>query len=519
MDGIFGGKNPTVNIRDFQWKTFSPMQLNMDGWGSNPKYPHILGEPATSINRTYLKLKSKLMPYTYSIAHQAVNGLPMIRPMFSEEANSYTLGKATQYQFMFGPVLLVAPIYQNTKADKNGNDIRNGIYLPQGTWFDYFSGEKYEGNRIINSFDAPVWKLPVFVKAGAIIPMANPNNNPSEIDAHLRIYEIYPFGKAEFNEYDDDGRTQAYLKGEGVTTRIVSELDAKNSLTVTIEPAQGNFDGFVKEKRTELKINVSREPKKISAKQGKKTIKLNRVNSSADFHLFENVYYYNEKPDLNQFATKGSAFEAVEIIKNPQLWIKTETADITHAPLIVKITDVKLNPIDKQLVKTGALSAPQNAAVNDSNRTAYTVKPTWNAAINADYYEIDFNGMRYSTIKDTELLFEDLAPETDYDFALRAVNRSVASEWAKFTAQTKANPLELAIQGISAETTCKNQGGQGINKLFDFDEPNQWHTDWSNTNAVPFDIVIDLNTVNQLEKMHYLPRSNGMNGILYRGSG
>lgn len=64
MDGIFGGKHTPVNVRDFQWKTFSPMQLNMDGWGSNPKYPQALGEPSASINRWYLKLKSRLMPYT-----------------------------------------------------------------------------------------------------------------------------------------------------------------------------------------------------------------------------------------------------------------------------------------------------------------------------------------------------------------------------------------------------------------------------------------------------------------------
>ena len=64
MDGIFGGKNAVVNIRDFQWKTFTPMQLNMDGWGANEKYPHALGEPATSINRWYLKMKSELLPYT-----------------------------------------------------------------------------------------------------------------------------------------------------------------------------------------------------------------------------------------------------------------------------------------------------------------------------------------------------------------------------------------------------------------------------------------------------------------------
>ena len=92
MDGIFGGKNPAVNIRDFQWKTWTPMELNMDGWGSNEKYPHALGEPATSINRMYLKLKSELMPYAYSFAKEAVDGMPIIRAMFLEFPNRYKSG-------------------------------------------------------------------------------------------------------------------------------------------------------------------------------------------------------------------------------------------------------------------------------------------------------------------------------------------------------------------------------------------------------------------------------------------
>ena len=129
MDGIFGGKNLSVNIRDFQWKTFTPMQLNMDGWGSNPKYPQALGEPATSINRSYLKLKSMLLPYTYSCAHEAVTGKPLMRAMFLDDSNDYTHSSATRYQYMYGPSFLVAPIYQNTAADKEGNDVRNGIYL------------------------------------------------------------------------------------------------------------------------------------------------------------------------------------------------------------------------------------------------------------------------------------------------------------------------------------------------------------------------------------------------------
>ena len=133
---------------------------NMDGWGANEKYPHVFGEPATSINRWYLKLKSELIPYAYSIAEESVSGMPMVRAMFLEYPNPYTLGKATQYQFLFGPSFLVAPVYQETNADKEGNDIRHGIYLPEGQWIDYFTGDLYEGGKIYNCFDAPSGNCP-----------------------------------------------------------------------------------------------------------------------------------------------------------------------------------------------------------------------------------------------------------------------------------------------------------------------------------------------------------------------
>lgn len=170
MDGIFGGKNFKVNIRDFQWKTWTPMELNMDGWGSNEKYPHALGEPATSINRLYLKLKSELMPYAYSIAKEAVDGLPMIRAMFLEYPNSHTLGNATQYQFTYGPSFLVAPIYQETAVDEAGNDIRNNIYLPQGTWIDYFTGEKFEGTELSTILKHPYGNFLFLLKVVLLFP-------------------------------------------------------------------------------------------------------------------------------------------------------------------------------------------------------------------------------------------------------------------------------------------------------------------------------------------------------------
>ena len=422
MDGIFGGKNPAVNIRDFQWKTWTPMELNMDGWGSNEKYPHALGEPATSINRMYLKLKSELMPYAYSFAKEAVDGMPIIRAMFLEFPNDYTMGSATKYQYMYGTDFLVAPIYQNTKADAEGNDIRNGIYLPEGEWIDYFTGEKYEGGRVINNFAAPLWKLPVFVKNGAIIPMTNPNNNVSEINKGLRIYEMYPNKHTMTVEYDDDGITEAYKDGKGVTTFIESNVTPKNEVLITVHRTQGNFDGFVKEKATEFRINVTEKPKAISAKAGKSKIKLTEVASLEQFQNGQNVYFYDAAPNLNKFATPGSEFEKVTIVKNPQLLIKLAPMDVTTNQINVTVSGFRYAPADTYRVTSGSLTAPK-AEVTAENTEAYTLKPTWTPVANADYYEIELNGILYSTIKDTELLFEGLEAETTYDFKIRAVNK------------------------------------------------------------------------------------------------
>ena len=516
MDGIFGGKNPVINIRDFQWKTFTPMQLNMDGWGANEKYPHALGEPAASINRNYLKLKSELLPYSYSVAKEALQGLPIIRAMFLAYPNNYTKGKATQYQYLYGPSFLVAPVYQATKPDEKGNDIRDGIYLPEGTWIDYFTGEKYEGNRIINNFDVPLWKLPVFVKNGAVIPLANPNNHVSDINKDLRVFEFYPAGKSIFTSYDDDGVTEAYKLGKGVSTVIETAVNGKTA-AINIHTTKGEFTGFTKQKSTELKINVTEKPQLVSATAGSRRIKLKEVHSIADFSKSENAYYYNPAPDFNQFATKGSDFEKVAIIKNPQVLIKLAPVDITLDVISVEIQGFVFEPADKEKVKKGTLSAPLNVKISDKNNSAYSLKPNWTAISNADYYEIDFKGMNYSTIRDTTLLFDGLSPDTDYSFKIRSVNKEGYSDWATFSGKTKPNPLQFAIHGIVAETTAKNQESEGIENLFDFDESNLWHTVWG-TKSVPFDVVLDLKSVNQLEKINYVPRSGRGNGVLLKGT-
>lgn len=517
MDGIFGGENAIVNTRDFQWKTWTPMELNMDGWGSNEKYPHAMGEPATSINRMYLKLKSALLPYAYSFAKEAVDGLPLIRAMFLECPNTYTWGKATQYQYMYGSEFLVAPVYRNTKADAEGNDIRNGIYLPEGEWIDYFSGTIYTGGCVINNFDAPLWKLPVFVKRGAIIPMTTPNNHVSEIDKALRIYEVYPYGHSSFTEYDDDGVTEAYRDGKGVTTFIESEVTAKGDAVITVHSTQGDFDGFVKEKVTEFRINVSEKPKSLAAKIGNSKVKLTEVASMDEFQNGENVYYYDAAPNLNLFATPGSEFSKTVITKNPQVCIRLSKTDITTQAVTVTVGGFRYESVDSYHQTSGTLTAPK-AQVTDDNAEAYSLKATWEKVPNADFYEIEYNGMIYSTIRDTEMEFDELKVETTYTFKIRAVNKDGHSEWSEFTGTTKIDPLEYAIRGIKGETNAPRDEECDIKYMFNFTELGEmWFTEYEK-NAVPFDIIIDLRSINQLDKFHYLCRRNYGNGTMLKGT-
>lgn len=516
MDGIFGGRNLAVNTRDFQWKTFSPMELNMDGWGSNEKYPHALGEPATSINRWYLKLKSEIMPYAYSIAHEAVDGMPMIRAMMLEWPNAYTLGTATRYQYMYGPWFLVAPVYQQTAADDEGNDIRDGIYLPEGEWIDYFSGEMYEGGRVINNYEAPLWKLPLFVRNGAVIPMTNPNNNVSQIDRTLRIYEIYPSGHTSFTEYDDDGTTEAYRRGEFATTSIESEA-VGDRVTVTIHPSEGDFAGFERMKRTELRINVTAEPDGVKAYVDGRRVKLQEAASAEEFAAADNAWYYEPAPDMNRFATAGSEFADVKVVKNPVLHVRLAAADVTSSEQRVVVDGFVFAPEDHMLTRHGALQTPV-LTTPDDNVEAYAVTPVWTAVENADYYEIEFDSMLYSTVRSTELLFADLEAETDYTFRVRAVNADGVSDWGEQTLRTKVNPLEFAITGITGTSSAAAQGGAGINRLFDFVEAGDvWHTLY-NTKAVPFELTIDLHTVNTLDRFDYLPRLDSGNGTILEGS-
>lgn len=483
LDGIFGGKNLPVNVRDYQWKAFSPIEMNMDGWGANEKYPHALGERAEAINRTYLKLKASLMPYTYSIAYEAaVGGQPMLRPLsygVADGAQRQKIDNLTKYEYLYGPAFVVAPIYQDTRMDEEGNDIRNGIYLPEGRWLDPYTNRFIEGGCIVNSYPAPLDRLPYFVREGSIIPYTAPHNQPRDVDASQRAYEIVP-GACQFVQYDDDGTTDAYLRGKGVKTVIESDMPSPHVFVVWIAKSTGMYDGFETFKQTTLRIHCDGNPRGVAVK-----------NLTSGKQLKKTKWNYSH---------------GMLVVEIPKL-------DVTRNTLQVVVDGLKPLPNQTLAEKTGTLPTPQV----EYTATAYTVTPTWTLPDNADYAEILFDGLRYTTLREGELVFDGLKPETVYSFQLRYVNAEHETEWVSFNVTTEANPLEWAIQGIKATTTCENQEGQDISRLFDFDESTVWHTKWGEK-AVPFTINIDLGCTIQPDRIEYLPREDAANGTLLEGT-
>lgn len=254
VDGIFGG-SPDTYVRDLQFKCMMTTMMTMSGWAANPdKQPWTYGEPYASINRMYLKLKARLLPYFYTYSRVAYDtGVPPIRAMaleFPGEGNwTMTNWTGTAFQFMAGDSFLVAPVYEDAV-------VRSGIFLPTGLWYDYWTGQEYVGPMTLDNYSAPLDVLPMFVKAGAIIPMWPDMLYFNEKVVDEITFDIYPQGDTQFELYEDDGVTRQAL-GDG-------KAYAKTTISVTGGPPSPSGPDDVARNTMKEKPPVGNEPVNIT---------------------------------------------------------------------------------------------------------------------------------------------------------------------------------------------------------------------------------------------------------------
>jgi alpha-glucosidase (family GH31 glycosyl hydrolase) len=266
VDGIFGGSAET-QVRDLQWKAFTPAWMIISGWSKQTnlmKQPWIFGEPYTTINRKYLKLKQRLTPYLYTYAREAYDtGVPTDRAMVLEFPDDpVTWSKRTQYQFMAGESFLVAPVFQDAP-------MRDDIYFPAGEWIDYWDGTAINGPTTLNGYAAPLEKLPLFVRAGAIIPMYPEMLYDGQKPADPVTLDVYPSGTTHFSLYEDDGDTQKYRSGAFARTVIESDApalpdSAGDRITVTVRPTSGQYDGMPSARTYVLDVHAPTRPATVT---------------------------------------------------------------------------------------------------------------------------------------------------------------------------------------------------------------------------------------------------------------
>ncbi|QWF83813.1 TIM-barrel domain-containing protein [Amycolatopsis sp. CA-230715] len=256
--GSIYGHDPKMYARDLQWKAFLPAIMTMDGWAPKDQQPWVDGEPYTSINRKYLQLKERLLPYMYTLAEQAHrDGVGPVRPLALEYPDDpVTATDAAKYEFLLGKDFLVAPVYSDTET-------RDGIYLPKGTWVDYWTQKTYQGPTTINGYHAPLDTLPLFTRAGAVVPMwpkgtlSWQNRDKSELD-----YDVYAQGNSDYTLYEDDGVTRDFAKNASATQRVeVRTLGTGHGITtVSVGASTGNYQGKVGSRSYQFTVHAGAAP-------------------------------------------------------------------------------------------------------------------------------------------------------------------------------------------------------------------------------------------------------------------
>lgn len=225
-----------ILIRWFQWGAFNPI-FRMHGYQSETE-PWKYGDSVEKNMRNMLNLRYQLMPYIYSEAWKVSSkGATIMRPLIMDFKDDAT-AVAQPYQYMFGQSFLVAPVTAPNNKEWE-------VYLPKSSgWFDYWSGTYYEGGKSIIAA-APIDKIPLFVKAGSIIPFGKVMQYTNEKSADTLEIRVYKGESAEFTLYEDEGDNYGYEKGK--YTLISFNWDEKKQM-LTIGNLKGSYPGYLKKR-------------------------------------------------------------------------------------------------------------------------------------------------------------------------------------------------------------------------------------------------------------------------------
>lgn len=207
LSGFFGECGPDLFARWIAIAAFSPFFRGHSMVNSRRSEPWSFGEATEAIARNYIELRYRLLPYLYGAFRESVeNGMPVSRSLafyWPHDPKIYDTTYGNQY--LFGQSLLVAAVDSRQHLHK--------VYLPEGDWYDFFTDQYHPGGQEI-CFEADLEKLPVFVRAGALIPMQSVVQNVTEKPDEVLEIHVYPGEGEALDYYEDDGESHAHQGGE-----------------------------------------------------------------------------------------------------------------------------------------------------------------------------------------------------------------------------------------------------------------------------------------------------------------
>ncbi|WP_341939472.1 glycoside hydrolase family 31 protein [Marinimicrobium sp. C2-29] len=300
MGGFEHDPDPELYIRWSQFGLFSPIAhlFGMDHPGY--KEPWSYGEEAERIFKQYDRMRYRFIPYIYSEAYQMHRtGMPMMRALvleYQDDENTHDIDD----QYLFGRNLLIAPV--TTKGAQT-----RVVYLPEGTWYGYWSGEPYEGKRYYNIV-TPLEKLPIFVKAGGILPQQKVLNLGRETADTINL-EIFPGGESSYDIYDDDGKSKAYESGDYAITEVSAKEEAEQTL-VSIKAPRGDYK--LAERSYTLKIRRDSAPESVTEESS-------RLPAFSALSEYENSqpqagWYFDEEAGALYVRLAGSSQNDISVV-------------------------------------------------------------------------------------------------------------------------------------------------------------------------------------------------------------
>ncbi|MEY4692119.1 MAG: hypothetical protein RIT19_2444 [Verrucomicrobiota bacterium] len=237
VGGFLGNASPELFVRWLQFAAFTPFFRNHSNLGTRDQEPWAFGPEIETIARETLRLRYRLLPLLYSLCERAASeGEPLIRPLLYHYTND-PVAVACNSQFLLGRDLLVAPVVEP------GCPAR-AVHLPNDVWYDFWTGERLVGGRSILA-ETPIDRIPVYVRAGGILPLAEARNSTREpLDGILQLH-LWPGPEGMLHWYEDDGQSRAHESGE-FHRRTITLHRRGRTTRLRFGPAEGEFKSRVR---------------------------------------------------------------------------------------------------------------------------------------------------------------------------------------------------------------------------------------------------------------------------------